>query len=34
MNMMGAGAAMMKHVMKQKNVDSLPGLICQTGKWV
>lgn len=29
MNMMGAGTAMMKHVMKQKNVDSLPDLINQ-----
>lgn len=29
MNMMGAGTAMMKHVMKQKNVDSLPRLIEQ-----
>ena len=29
MNMMGAGTAMMKHVMKQKNVDTLPELITQ-----
>ncbi|PIE52706.1 pyridine nucleotide-disulfide oxidoreductase [Candidatus Fermentibacteria bacterium] len=29
MNMMGAGPLMMKHVMKQKNVDSLPDLIKQ-----
>lgn len=29
MNMMGAGTAMMKHVMKKKNVDSLPDLISQ-----
>lgn len=29
MNMMGAGTAMMKHVMKQKNVDTLPALIEQ-----
>ena len=29
MNMMGAGASMMKHVMKRKNVETLPGLIAQ-----
>lgn len=29
MNMMGAGTAMMKHVMKQKNVETLPALIAQ-----
>ncbi len=27
MNMAGMGTSMMKHVMKQKNVDSLPGLL-------
>ena len=29
MNMGGMGTAMMKHVMRKKNVDSLPALIAQ-----
>jgi peroxiredoxin family protein len=29
MNMLGAGTFMMKHVMDQKRVDSLPALISQ-----
>jgi NADPH-dependent 2,4-dienoyl-CoA reductase/sulfur reductase-like enzyme/peroxiredoxin family protein/TusA-related sulfurtransferase/rhodanese-related sulfurtransferase len=32
MNMAGAGKAMMKHVMRSKNVDSLPDLLAQARK--
>jgi peroxiredoxin family protein len=32
MNMGGAGTAMMKHVMKQKNVESLPDLMAAARK--